>query len=200
MPLPQCSDTISVRKQSREFQELREFVKRQANGSQSRSDEFQPVQQICARGDSNLMQTISTRSARVILAATAALVAGGIGISITGGVFKSSKQPLQTPVHPKGISSQRVEPSCWMTSCYSCHQDSRSGGLRLDSYASILKGGKSGSPIVPGDPETSLLIKMIRRNGKLKMPPKYALEASAIETLVAWIKAGARRVGLPICQ
>jgi len=29
MSLPQCSDTISVRKLSREFQELREFVKRQ---------------------------------------------------------------------------------------------------------------------------------------------------------------------------
>jgi len=53
MPLPQYSDTISMRKQSREFQELREFVKRQAYGSQSRSDEFQPVQEICARGESN---------------------------------------------------------------------------------------------------------------------------------------------------
>jgi len=52
MPLPQCSDTIAVRKLSREFQELREYVKRQAYGSHSRNDEFLPVQQIHGRGDS----------------------------------------------------------------------------------------------------------------------------------------------------
>jgi len=53
MPLPQCSDTISVRKLSREFQDLREFVKRQAYGSYSQNDEFLPVQQIQGRGDSH---------------------------------------------------------------------------------------------------------------------------------------------------
>jgi len=53
MPLPQCSDTISVRKQSREFQELREYVKRHAYGSHSQSDEFQPVHEIHGRGDSH---------------------------------------------------------------------------------------------------------------------------------------------------
>ena len=53
MPLPQCSDTISVRKLSREFQDLREFVKRQAYGSYSQNDEFLPVQQIHGRGDSH---------------------------------------------------------------------------------------------------------------------------------------------------
>ena len=51
MPLPQCSDRISVRKQSREFQELREFVKRRAYGSSSRYDEDQPVAENAARGD-----------------------------------------------------------------------------------------------------------------------------------------------------
>ena len=51
MPLPQFSDRISVRKQSREFQELREFVKRRAYGVSSRHDEDQPVQEICVQGD-----------------------------------------------------------------------------------------------------------------------------------------------------
>ena len=52
MPLPQSSDTIAVRKQSREFLELREFVKLQAYGSQSRQDEFQPAPGIKIRGES----------------------------------------------------------------------------------------------------------------------------------------------------
>jgi len=134
------------------------------------------------------MQTISTTSARVLLATTAVLLVASIGVSVTGGVRAQQSSP--DPGSPE-FFKLKVEPIL-DDNCYSCHQDSQSGGLRLDSYATILKGGKSGSPIVPGDPETSLLIKMIRRNGKLKMPPKYALEASEVETLVAWVKAGAK--------
>jgi len=40
-----------VRKQSREFQELREFVKRRAYGASSRHDEDQPVPEMDVRGD-----------------------------------------------------------------------------------------------------------------------------------------------------
>jgi len=51
MPLPQSSDTIAVRKQSAEFHELREFVKRQAYGSSSRHGELQPVSELHELGD-----------------------------------------------------------------------------------------------------------------------------------------------------
>src|ERR1700682_4175300 len=113
------------------------------------------------------MQPDSRISTRILFIAASALVVSGIAASVSGGVFAESSPDPSSPEFFK----QRVEPIL-DDNCYSCHQDSQSGGLRLDSYASILKGGKSGSPIVPGDPETSLLIKMIRRNGKLKMPPK----------------------------
>ena len=49
--------------------------------------------------------------------------------------------------------------------CYDCHADMRSGGLRLDSREAMLKGGKSGPAIVPGDPEKSLLIQAVRQTG-----------------------------------
>ena len=52
MPLPQSSDTIAVRKQSREFLELREFVKLQAYGSHSRQDEFHTMPGGLGRRDS----------------------------------------------------------------------------------------------------------------------------------------------------
>ena len=42
--------------------------------------------------------------------------------------------------------------------CYACHTGARSGGLRLDSRAAALEGGKSGPALVPGKPEESLLI------------------------------------------
>jgi len=52
MPLPQFSDTIARRKQSREFQELREFVKAQAYAPPSPQDELQPLPKALGRGDS----------------------------------------------------------------------------------------------------------------------------------------------------
>lgn len=76
--------------------------------------------------------------------------------------------------------------------CYSCHAASQLGGLRLDSQESILKGGKSGPAVVPGDPAQSLLIEAVRQvNPKLKMPMGSRLKNQEIEDLVAWVKAGA---------
>src|SRR6185295_11081379 len=77
--------------------------------------------------------------------------------------------------------------------CISCHgPEKQKGKLRLDSRASILKGGENGPALVPGDPEKSLLIQVVRQtHADIKMPPKEKLAADQIEALVAWIKDGA---------
>ena len=75
--------------------------------------------------------------------------------------------------------------------CYDCHADGRMGDLRLDSREGLLKGGKSGPAIVPGDPEKSLLIQAVRQSGALKMPKGGHLRPDEIDVLVAWVKAGA---------
>ena len=76
--------------------------------------------------------------------------------------------------------------------CYSCHTDTQLGGLRLDSRDAMLKGGKRGTALVPGDPDKSLLITAVRQTGaNLKMPMGGKLNDSEIEDLVAWVKAGA---------
>jgi len=51
MPLPQSSDTISVRKQSTEFHELREFVKLRAYGASHGNDELRVVPELTERGE-----------------------------------------------------------------------------------------------------------------------------------------------------
>jgi hypothetical protein len=76
-------------------------------------------------------------------------------------------------------------------SCYDCHTEMRSGGLRLDSREAMLKGGKSGPAIVPGDPDKSLLIQAVRQTGTLKMPKDGRLTAAEIDGLVEWVKNGA---------
>ena len=75
--------------------------------------------------------------------------------------------------------------------CYECHTDQRMGGLRLDSRNGLLKGGRSGPAIVPGDPEKSLMIQALRQTGVLKMPKGGRLKPEEIDALAAWIKAGA---------
>jgi cytochrome c553 len=79
--------------------------------------------------------------------------------------------------------------------CYKCHStqaEKVKGGLLLDSREGLLKGGDSGPPIVPGDPEASLLIKAVRyTDPDLQMPKDKKLPDDAIADLTAWVKMGA---------
>ena len=76
--------------------------------------------------------------------------------------------------------------------CLKCHgAQKQSGGLRLDSREAILAGGDSGPAVAPGDPAGSALIRAIRHEGDVKMPPKAKIPDPAIEALTSWVKAGA---------
>src|SRR5215467_11105471 len=76
--------------------------------------------------------------------------------------------------------------------CYDCHGEQRMGGLRLDSREGMLKGGRSGPAIVPGDPEKSLMIQAVRQTrDTLKMPKGGRLKPAEVDALAEWVRAGA---------
>ncbi len=76
--------------------------------------------------------------------------------------------------------------------CHGCHgAKKQESGLRLDSKASLTKGGDGGVVVVPGEPQTSELIRAVRRDGDLKMPPERPLPAGEVATLVEWVRGGA---------
>ena len=81
--------------------------------------------------------------------------------------------------------------------CQKCHsaeaanQKKLKGGLALDSREAWKKGGDSGQVIVPGMPDQSLLIKSLRHEEDLKMPPKGKLPKSVIADFENWVKMGA---------
>jgi hypothetical protein len=76
--------------------------------------------------------------------------------------------------------------------CYDCHTDEQMGGLRLDSREGLLKGGRTGPAIAPGDPDKSLLIQAVRQTrDTLKMPKGGRLRPAEIDALTEWVKAGA---------
>ena len=77
-------------------------------------------------------------------------------------------------------------------SCLKCHgPDKQSGGLRLDSRASIMEGGDAGPAVVPGEPDKSPLVLAARHQGDLKMPPKSKLPDPSVESLSRWVQMGA---------
>ena len=71
--------------------------------------------------------------------------------------------------------------------CLVCHSEKvRKGGLSLESREAILRGGKSGSAIVPGKPVDSLILTMVSSakmpiggaklpETEIKSPPSVAL-------------------------
>src|SRR5262245_5239884 len=68
-----------------------------------------------------------------------------------------SGQTAQTPASAAASAEffeTKIRPVL-ATNCYDCHADERMGGLRLDSRDALLKGGRSGPAIVPGDPDKS---------------------------------------------
>jgi hypothetical protein len=64
---------------------------------------------------------------------------------------------------PKEFFEKHVRPLL-AARCYGCHSAEGRGGLRADSRAALLKGGKSGAAIVPGKPAESLLIRRITQD------------------------------------
>ena len=75
--------------------------------------------------------------------------------------------------------------------CQRCHgPEKQEASLRLDSRASILKGGDSGPAIVPHEPDQSLMIDAIRYGDTHQMPPKQQLPAEEIALLEEWVRRG----------
>jgi hypothetical protein len=65
-------------------------------------------------------------------------------------------------------------------------------GLDVRERAGLLRGGKRGPALAPGNAAGSLLYQAVRREGALQMPPgRNGLAAAEVETLKEWIEAGA---------
>ena len=98
--------------------------------------------------------------------------------------------PPERAATAPGFYRERVQPVL-AKRCYACHTEAQSGGLRVDSRDALLKGGDSGTALIPGDPERSLLIQAIRQTGPLKMPKGGKLTDQEIADLAEWVKSGA---------
>ena len=79
--------------------------------------------------------------------------------------------------------------------CAGCHNaDDQEGGLSLESFLGVQQGGEQGPSVLPGQADSSRLIRMLTGAAEPKMPPEdnEAPTAEEVELLRAWINNGAR--------
>ena len=98
-----------------------------------------------------------------------------------------------------GTDSQKIEffekkiRPLLIENCINCHsaENGGKGGLRVDDRNGLIEGGGRGKGIVPGQPQQSLLIKAVKHQNGLEMPPKKQLTDEQIADLEKWILDGA---------
>lgn len=75
-------------------------------------------------------------------------------------------------------------------SCGGCHiNGGHAGGLRLDSFEAMMKGGEDGAVVKLSDPAASMMSKAVHYDDSaLQMPPRSKLSDNDIATIDKWIK------------
>ncbi len=108
--------------------------------------------------------------------AVAATCIAGPGVAQDANFFEKQVRPI-------------LANRCFL--CHGPHAGEGQAGLRLDSLAGMLRGGRSGPALVPGQADRSLLIHAVNHDTSLQMPPKAKLPIDEVRTLTRWVDAGA---------
>lgn len=130
------------------------------------------------------------------------VITGHLGGSLTHGSDYLSIGPDDDSVIIKPIADVQeakvyadiIQP-IFQTKCYSCHSSKKQkGGLRLDKYELIMKGGKDGKIITQGNADESKLIKvlLLPPGEDEHMPPKDKPQPNEKEIALLhwWIENG----------
>ena len=100
---------------------------------------------------------------------------------------------------PSGVSYSKDVQPILAKNCAECHSPGGQGfvasGLDTTSYQALMKGGKFGPLVKPGDALTSALNILVegRAHSSIRMPHgREKLPDKDIDTLKAWVNEGAK--------
>jgi len=137
-----------------------------------------------------------TQSVRLLLSAVAVVLT----LVVTGCGPEPEPPPTFHPSTPQQAAAltyfnTAVKP-VFRQNCYRCHFGmNHKGNFNLSTRELLLKGGKNGVDVIPGDPEHSTLVQAVRHAGDgehpMPMPPKDKLSDAEIAAIVKWIADGA---------
>src|SRR3954469_13030660 len=76
--------------------------------------------------------------------------------------------------------------------CLNCHNpEKKKAGLDLSSYQGVMNGSENGKVIEPGDPDGSLLFRLVSRTEEPFMPPKGdKIPEKDLGSIKKWIAGG----------
>ena len=133
------------------------------------------------------------------------MITGHLGGSLTHGsdyltaplsnlAFETPSKPIQN-AQEANVFKDIIQPIV-QSKCTSCHGETKQkGGLRMDKFDFILRGGKNGAVVITSNADSSNMIKrlLLPRENDKHMPPKEKAQLTESEiTLVHWwISSGA---------
>lgn len=120
------------------------------------------------------------------------LLAAAVWVACASGGGSTEPITVKKTTEGKVSFSQTVLPIL-KDHCMRCHGPDRKGGLGILEYKSVMKGGKSGGFVIPGDPDKSRLVTSVEKTTPPYMPPKIfpALTEDRIQAIRQWISEGA---------
>jgi mono/diheme cytochrome c family protein len=126
-----------------------------------------------------------------------------IGLALTSSLLvaaSAGKQrdpsKLPPPAEQAGVTYAGHIKAIFDKACLDCHGSRQSKAqIRLDSIENVLKGGKPGKIVQPGDSAQSLLVYAVARTQADAMPPKgkgNPLSREQVALIRAWIDQGSK--------
>ena len=115
-------------------------------------------------GEVVMKQLMCEMAGRVAWAVVAMMASGGVG-------HVSAAEPVRS----QGPDFLRDIRPIFKAHCFRCHgPGNNEGEFRLDRKPLAMKGGETGRALVPGQAETSLLVRLVkgRGPGDARMPPE----------------------------
>ena len=92
---------------------------------------------------------------------------------------------------PEEFFETKVRP-LFVAQCQVCHGEKQQmGDIDLTRKQGLDRKGAADSIVIPGNPDASPLIRAIRHESKIKMPPTSKLSDGEIADLTEWVRMGA---------
>ena len=109
----------------------------------------------------------------------------GTGLALVQAVAQTA-----APASGEALYESTIRPIL-RNNCFACHSDKNvNSGLSVETRESLLRGGNRGPVVVPGSPEKSLLVEVLRQSGEVKMPPGGKLDDAKIAAIEKWVNEG----------
>jgi hypothetical protein len=115
------------------------------------------------------------------------LLFGAVGAGMLGAGCGS--QDEERPATWNYIATAIIEPNCATANCHS--NLAQRSGVQLDRQNRAYHALVDRFFVIPGDPDNSALMNLLKGEGSRRMPPDFPLADQDIALIAQWIKNGA---------